>query len=226
LIKTIFLNKKNKEKIEEICRQRYSEDNLINDIEKKVSEIISRVKKEGDKALLEFTEKYDGVKQSPSEILVDKEEYDRANQEVRADLLEIIKEAIKKIERYHLHQKKNSWVTTKEKGIILGQLVNPIERVGLYVPGGQAAYPSSLIMAAVPAIIAGVKEIVVVTPPSSDGKINPCLLSTARELGIEEIYKVGGAQAIAALAYGTETIKKVDKIGIWRSRYRYVGGTE
>jgi len=177
LIKTIFLNKKNKEKIEEICRQRYSEDNLINDIEKKVSEIISRVKKEGDKALLEFTEKYDGVKQSPSEILVDKEEYDRANQEVRADLLEIIKEAIKKIERYHLHQKKNSWVTTKEKGIILGQLVNPIERVGLYVPGGQAAYPSSLIMAAVPAIIAGVKEIVVVTPPSSDGKINPCLLS-------------------------------------------------
>jgi histidinol dehydrogenase len=212
LIKTIFLNQENKEKIEEICRQRYSEDSLINNIEKKVSGIISRVKKEGDKALLEFTEKYDGAKLNPSEILVDKEEFDRANQEVRADLLEIIKEAIKRIEKYHLHQKNNSWVTTKEKGIILGQLVNPIERVGLYVPGGQAAYPSSLIMAAVPAIVAEVKEIVVVTPPSSDGKINPYLLSTARELGIEEIYKVGGAQAIAALAYGTETIKKVDKI--------------
>jgi len=212
LIKTIFLNKKNKEKIEEICRQRYSEDNLINDIEKKVGEIIFRVKKEGDKALLEFTEKYDGAKLNSSEMLVDKKECNRANQEVGADLLEIIKEAIKKIEKYHLHQKKNSWVTTKEKGIILGQLVNPIERVGLYIPGGQAVYPSSLVMAAVPAIIAGVKEIVVVTPPSSKGKINPYLLSTARELGIEEIYRVGGAQAIAALAYGTETIKKVDKI--------------
>jgi len=212
LIKTIFLNKENKEKIEEICRQRYSEDNLINDIEEKVSGIIARVKKEGDKALLEFTEKYDGAKLNPSEMLVGKEECDRAIQEVRADLLEIIKEAIKRIEKYHLHQKNNSWVTTKEKGIILGQLVNPIERVGLYVPGGQAAYPSSLIMAAVPAIVAEVKEIVVVTPPSSDGKLNPYLLSAARELGIEEMYKVGGAQAIAALAYGTETIKKVDKI--------------
>lgn len=212
MIKTIFLNKENKEKIEEICRQRYSEDNLINDIEEKVSGIIARVKKEGDKALLEFTEKYDGAKLNPSEMLVGKEECDRAIQEVRADLLEIIKEAIKRIEKYHLHQKNNSWVTTKEKGIILGQLVNPIERVGLYVPGGQAAYPSSLIMAAVPAIVAEVKEIVVVTPPSSDGKLNPYLLSAARELGIEEMYKVGGAQAIAALAYGTETIKKVDKI--------------
>jgi len=212
LIKTIFLNQENKEKIEEICGQRYSEDNLINDIEKKVRGIISRVKKEGDKALLEFTEKYDGAKLNPSEILVDKEEYDRANQEVNANLLEIIKEAIKRIEKYHLHQKDNSWVTTKEKGIILGQLVNPIERVGLYVPGGQAVYPSSLIMAAVPAIVAEVKEIVVVTPPSSDGRINPYLLSAARELGITEIYKVGGAQAIAALAYGTETVKRVAKI--------------
>ena len=212
MIKTIFLNKENEEKIEQICRQRFSEDSLIHDIEKKVSEIISRVKKEGDKALLEYTEKYDGVKLSPSEMLIGKEEYDSAGQEVSADLLEIIKEAIKKIEKYHLHQKKNSWVTTEEKGIILGQLVNPIERVGLYVPGGQAVYPSSLIMAAIPAMIAGVKEIIVVTPPSSEGKINPYLLSTARELGITEIYKVGGAQAIAALAYGTETIKKVDKI--------------
>ena len=212
MIKTIFLNKKNKEKIEEICRQRYSEDNLINDIEKKVSEIISRVKKEGDKALIEFTEKYDGVKLNPSGIMVSPEEWNIASQEVREDLLGVIKEAIKKIEKYHLHQKENSWFTTKEKGIILGQIVNPIERVGLYVPGGRAAYPSSLIMAAVPAIIAGVKEIVVVTPPSFDGKINPYLLSTARELGISEIYKIGGAQAIAALAYGTETIRRVDKI--------------
>jgi histidinol dehydrogenase len=212
LIETVFLNKKNKEKIKEICRQRYSEDNLINNIEKKVREIISRVRKEGDKALLEFTEKYDGVKLNPSEIIVSTEEWNIASQEVREDLLEVIKEAIKKIEKYHLHQKENSWFTTKEKGIILGQIVNPIERVGLYVPGGTAAYPSSLIMAAVPAIIAGVKGIAVVTSPSSNGKVNPYLLSTARELGISEIYKIGGAQAIAALAYGTETVKKVDKI--------------
>ena len=212
MIKTIFLNNKNKEKIEEIYRQRYFEDNLINDIEKKVSEIISRVKKEGDRALLEFTEKYDGAKLNSSGILVSPEEWNIASQEVKKDLLEVIKEAIKKVKNYHLHQKENSWFTTEEKGIILGQVVNPIERVGLYVPGGTAAYPSSLIMAAVPAIIAGVKEIVVVTPPSPDGKINPYLLSIAKELDISEIYKIGGAQAIAALAYGTETIKKVDKI--------------
>ena len=212
MIKTIFLNKKNKEKIEEICRHGYSEDNLVDDIENKVREIIFSVKKEGDRALLEFTEKYDGAKLNSSGILVSPEEWNIASQEVKKDLLEVIKEAIKKIKNYHLHQKENSWFTTEEKGIILGQVVNPIERVGLYVPGGTAAYPSSLIMAAVPAIIAGVKEIVVVTPPSSEGKINPYLLSTARELGISEIYKIGGVQAIAALAYGTETIRRVDKI--------------
>jgi len=212
LIKTIFLNKKNKEKIEELHRQRYSEDNLIDDIENKVREIILRVKKEGNRALLEFTEKYDGVKLNSSGMLVSPKEWNITSQEVKEDLLEVIREVIKKIKNYHLHQKENSWFTTEEKGIILGQIVNPIKRVGLYVPGGTAAYPSSLIMAAVPAIIAGVKEIVVVTPPSPDGKINPYLLSTARELGISEIYKIGGAQAIAALAYGTETIKKVDKI--------------
>ena len=212
MIETIFLNRENKEKIKEICRQRYSEDDLVDDIENKVREIIFSVKKEGDRALLEFTEKYDGVKLNSSGILVSPEEWNIASQEAKEDLLEVIQEAIKKIKSYHLHQKENSWFTAEEKGIILGQVVNPIERVGLYVPGGTAAYPSSLIMAAVPAIIAGVKEIVVVTPPSPDGKINPYLLSTAKELGISEIYKIGGAQAIAALAYGTETIKKVDKI--------------
>jgi len=212
LIKTIFLNRENKEKIEEVCKRGYSEDNLVEDIENKVREIVFSVKKEGDRALLEFTEKYDGVKLNLSGIMVSPEEWDMASQEVKENLLKVIKEAINRIEKYHLNQKENSWFTTEEKGIILGQVVNPIERAGLYVPGGTAAYPSSLIMAAVPAIIAGVKEIVVVTPPSPDGKINPYLLSTARELGISEIYKIGGAQAIAALAYGTKTIRRVDKI--------------
>jgi len=211
-METIFLKRENKEKIKETCRHKYSEDKLLDDIKNKVREIILKVKKEGDNALLEFTEKYDGARLNPSEILVSKEEWDTVSQEVNEDLLEIIKEAIKKIKNYHLHQKENSWFTTEEKGVILGQVVNPIERVGLYVPGGTAAYPSSLIMAAVPAMIAGVKEIAVVTPPSPDGKINPYLLSTAKELSISEIYKIGGAQAIAALAYGTETVKRVDKI--------------
>jgi len=211
-METIFLKRENKEKIKEVCMHKYSEDNLTDDIKNKVREIIIKVKKEGDKALFEFTEKYDGARLNPSEMLVSKEEWGKVSQEVSDGLLEVIKEAIKKIKNYHLHQKENSWFTTEEKGIILGQVVNPIKRVGLYVPGGTAAYPSSLIMAAVPAMIAGVKEIVVVTPPSSDGKINSYLLSTARELGIAEIYKVGGAQAIAALAYGTETIRRVDKI--------------
>ena len=212
MIKTIFLNRENKEKIEEVCKRGYSEDNLVEDIENKVREIVFSVKKEGDRALLEFTEKYDGVKLNLSGIMVSPEEWDIASQEVKENLLKVIKEAINRIKKYHLNQKENSWFTTEEKGIILGQVVNPIERAGLYVPGGTAAYPSSLIMAAVPAIIAGVKEIVVVTPPSPDGKINPYLLSTARELGISEIYKIGGAQAIAALAYGTKTIRRVDKI--------------
>ena len=212
MIKTIFLNRENKEKIEEVCKRGYSEDNLVEDIENKVREIVFSVKKEGDRALREFTEKYDGVKLNSSETMVSPEEWDMASQEVKENLLKVIKEAINRIEKYHLNQKENSWFTTEEKGIILGQVVNPIERAGLYVPGGTAAYPSSLIMAAVPAIIAGVKEIVVVTPPSPDGKINPYLLSTARELGISEIYKIGGAQAIAALAYGTKTIRRVDKI--------------
>ena len=211
-METIFLKRENKEKIKEACRHERSEDNLADDIEDKVREIILKVKKEGDNALLEYTKKYDGARLNSSEILVDKEEWDKVSQEVNEDLLEIIKEAIKKIKNYHLHQKENSWFTTEEKGVILGQVVNPIERVGLYIPGGTAAYPSSLIMAAVPAMIAGVKEIAVVTPPSPDGKINPYLLSTAKELSISEIYKIGGAQAIAALAYGTETVKRVDKI--------------
>ncbi|NCO24648.1 MAG: histidinol dehydrogenase [Candidatus Infernicultor aquiphilus] len=212
MIKIIFLNKKNKVEIEEIYKNRFYRGNSIDDLEKKVREIILRVKKEGDQALLEFTKEFDKVELSPAEILISPEEWKEAKQETKEDLLKIIKEAIHRITNYHLLQKENSWFTTSERGIILGQVVNPIERVGLYIPGGSAVYPSSLIMAAVPAIIAGVKEIVMVSPPSPKGKMNPYLLSTAKELGISEIYKLGGVQAIAALAYGTETVKKVDKI--------------
>ena len=141
MIETIFLNRKNKEKIEEACRPKYSKNNLAEGIEDKVREIILKVKKEGDNALLEYTKKYDGARLNPSEILVGKEEWAKASQEVNEDLLEVIKEAIKKIKNYHLHQKENSWFTTEERGIILGQVVNPIKRVGLYVPGGNGCLP-------------------------------------------------------------------------------------
>ncbi len=212
MIKTIFLNENDKDVIENICKESYIENDLIEDIEKKVREIIARVKKEGDKALLGFSEKYDRVNLKPEEILVKPEEFEIARQEVNKDLLGIIKEAIKRIETYHLHQKENSWFAPNEKGVILGQILYPVERVGLYIPGGTAAYPSTLMMSAIPAIIAGVKEIAIANPPSSDGKINSYVLATAEELGLSEIYKIGGAQAIAALAYGTETVKKVDKV--------------
>jgi len=212
LIKTIFLNENNKDNIESIYKKSYFENNSIDEVEEKVREIIARIKGEGDKALLEFTKKFDKADLKPAEILVKPEEFEIARQEVDKELMETIKEAIKRIKKYHLHQKENSWFTPNEKGVILGQILNPIERVGLYIPGGTAAYPSTLMMSAVPAMIAGVKEIAVVNPPSSKGKINSYVLATAEELGLSEIYKIGGAQAIAALAYGTETVKKVDKI--------------
>jgi len=212
LIKNIFLNEKNKDLIGDICKKSFLEDDSIGGIENKVRAIITKVKKEGDKALLEYTERFDKVELKPEEIIVKPEELKASRREIDGDLFSIIKEAIARIKNYHSHQKENSWFTPNEQGIILGQVLNPIERVGLYVPGGTAAYPSTLMMSAIPAMIAGVKEIAVVSPPSLDGKVNPYVLATAVELGVSEIYKIGGAQAVAALAYGTETVKKVDKI--------------
>ena len=211
-MKIIYLKENNQAKIEEIIKKNYFEDDAIEEIENNVKRIISRVKKEGDSALLEFTAKYDKVDLISEDLLVKPVEFEIARKKIDDGLLDVIKEAISRIKKYHLHQKENSWFTTDEKGIILGQIFNPVERVGLYIPGGTAAYPSTLMMSAIPAMIAGVKEIAVVNPPASDGKINPYVLATAEELGIREIYKIGGAQSIAALAFGTETIKKVNKI--------------
>jgi len=175
-----------------------------------VLHIIEEVKRDGDAALFRLTEKFDRV--ALPQLAVADEEFEEAYRVIDPEVLEALREAIENIRDYHERQLRESWMTTKESGTILGQLILPLERVGLYVPGGTAAYPTSVMMNAVPALVAGVKEIVMTTPPGKDGKLNAAVLVAAAELGIRQVYKVGGAQAIAALAYGTETIGSVDKI--------------
>lgn len=175
-----------------------------------VSDILSKVKKEGDKALFDFTKAFDKVELKTLEV--SPKEIDECFNKVEEDFIEALKEAKMNIEDYHKKQKANGFLMTKDKGVYLGQRVLPLERVGVYVPGGTAAYPSSVLMNVIPAKVAGVDEIIMVTPPDKDGGINPYIGVAARISGIDKIYKVGGAHAVAALAYGTETIPKVDKI--------------
>ncbi|WP_432666893.1 histidinol dehydrogenase [Wukongibacter baidiensis] len=180
------------------------------DVDKVVYEILNDVKMNGDKALIEYTAKFD--KAQLKDIKVTEEEIEEALQLVGDDFLKILEAAKENIESYHKKQLQQSWMTNDKEGIILGQIVRPLARVGIYVPGGKAAYPSTALMNAIPAKVAGVESIVMVTPPSKDGKVNPYILAAAKISGVSEIYKVGGAQSVAALAYGTETIKSVDKI--------------
>ena len=175
-----------------------------------VNNILSKVKKDGDKALFEFTKLFDKVELKTLEVSAS--ELDKCFDSVEEDFIEALKEAKLNIEEYHKKQKANGFLMTKDKGVYLGQRVLPLERVGVYVPGGTAAYPSSVLMNVIPAKVAGVDEIIMVTPPDKDGGINPYIGVAARIAGIDKIYKVGGAQAVGALAYGTETIEKVDKI--------------
>ncbi len=180
------------------------------DVSLPVREIIENVIKNGDKAVSFYTEKFDKVK--INNFKVSEEEILSAITLVEPEFIEILKKAAKNIEKFHKAQKRNGFELKEENGIITGQKIIPIERAGLYVPGGTAAYPSTVLMDAIPAKIAGCERVVMVTPPNKDGKINPVILAAAHIAGVDEIYKVGGAQAIAALAYGTETIPKVDKI--------------
>ncbi|GAJ40680.1 histidinol dehydrogenase [Saccharococcus caldoxylosilyticus] len=175
-----------------------------------VLEIIADVRTRGDEALKEYTEKFDQVRLAS--LRITEKEMEQAYQQVSAEMLAIIREAAANIRDYHERQKRESWITAKEDGTILGQKITPLDAVGLYVPGGTAAYPSSVLMNVIPAQVAGVKRIVIVSPPNQDGTLPAGVLVAANELGVSEIYKVGGAQAIAALAYGTETIQPVDKI--------------
>lgn len=179
-------------------------------VEKIVSEIIENVKKNKDKAIYEYCEKFDGAKLSS--LLVSKEEIDEAVADADPEFLRILKKAAANITKFHKKQVRNSFIINDEDGIVMGQKVIPVDCAGLYVPGGTAAYPSTVLMDSIPAKIAGCREVVMVTPPGKDGKVNPAILAAAYVAGIDKIFKVGGAQAIAALAYGTETIPKADKI--------------
>ena len=179
-------------------------------VEDIVADIIKDVRQNGDKALYKYCEKFDKVSLSSLEVTA--EEIDEAMSLVEPEFVEIIKEAAENITEYHKNQLKKGFEIKKENGIVLGQKVLPVKRAGLYVPGGTAAYPSTVLMDSIPAKIAGVKELCITTPPSRDGKVNPVILAAAKIAGVDRIFKVGGAQAIAALAYGTETVPKVDKI--------------
>ena len=191
-------------KIEERSR------NTNNDVTAVVTEIINNVRENGDKAVREYTIKFDG--KAPECFEVSKDEIMAAVAECEPEFIVTLKKAADNIRDFHSRQKQQSWLTTKDNGVIMGQRVRGLARVGLYVPGGTAAYPSSVLMNAIPAKIAGVKEIIMVTPPMKDGKPNPNIMAAAAIAGVDRVFLMGGAQAIAALAYGTESVPKVDKI--------------
>ena len=184
-------------------------ENTVN-VEQIVADIIANVRKNGDKALYEYCEKFDNAKLTS--LLVTQEEIDEAVSLVEPRFLDILRRAAENIRDFHRRQVRNSFIINDKNGIVIGQKIIPVDRAGLYVPGGTAAYPSTVLMDSIPAKIAGCREVVMVTPPSTDGKINPVILAAASIAGIDKIYKLGGAQAIAALAYGTESVPKVDKI--------------
>ena len=179
-------------------------------VEKIVTDIINDVRENGDAALYRYCEKFDGAKLDCLEVT--KAEFDEALAVTEPEFLRILESAAKNIRLFHEQQKRQSFVVSGEKGSLLGQRVLPIEKAGLYVPGGTAAYPSTVLMDSIPAKIAGVEEIVMVTPPSKDGKVNPAILAAAYIAGVDRVFKIGGAQAVAALAYGTESVPQVDKI--------------
>ncbi len=195
-------------RIREANKQLFGEDLTAAEI---VDRIVGEVRRDGDAAVIKYTKLIDRTEFTPEEFAVTEAEYEAAYQEADPQVVESLRRAAENVRRYHQEQKPNSWMTYRDKGSILGQSVIPLDRVGIYVPGGTAAYPSSVIMNAMPAVVAGVKEIIMMVPPKN-GKINPYVLVAAKEAGVSKIFKIGGAQAIAAMAFGTETIPRVDKI--------------
>ena len=208
MLNLLEINESNKQKLINELKERCEE--TKQDVVASVKNILSKVREEGDKALFDFTKSFDKVELTTLEV--SKEEIDECFEKVEDNFIEALKEAKVNIEAYHEKQKSNGFLMTKDKGVYLGQRVLPLERVGVYVPGGTAAYPSSVLVNVIPAKVAGVDEIIMVTPPDKNGGINPYIGVAAKIAGIDKIYKVGGAQAVAALAYGTESIPKVDKI--------------
>ena len=195
-------------KIREANKKLYGEDLSAAEI---VRRIVGDVRRDGDAAVIKYTKLIDRVDIKPEDFLVSEAEYETAEKAADPAVVESLRKAAANVRRYHQEQKPNSWMTYRDQGSILGQSIIPLDRVGIYVPGGTAAYPSSVIMNAVPASVAGVGEIIMMVPPKN-GQINPYVLIAAREAGVSKIYKIGGAQAIAAMAFGTETVPRVDKI--------------
>ena len=195
-------------RIREANKQLFGEDLTAAQI---VDRIVGEVRRDGDAAVIKYTRLIDRTEFTPEEFLVTEAEYEAAYEEADPEVVASLKKAAENVRRYHQEQKPNSWMTYRDHGSILGQSVIPLDRVGIYVPGGTAAYPSSVIMNAMPAVVAGVREIIMMVPPKN-GKINPYVLVAAKEAGVSKIFKIGGAQAIAAMAFGTETIPRVDKI--------------
>lgn len=185
-------------------------ESIETDVTAIVSDILKNIKERGDRAVLEYTRKFDSINVDSLEVTAD--EIENAYKNVDSEFIEALKTAKENITEFHEKQKSKGWITTKEKGVVMGQTVRGLARVGIYVPGGTAAYPSSVLMNAIPARVAGVEKIVMVTPPRKDGTISESILVAADIAGVDEIYKVGGAQAVGALAYGTASIEKVDKI--------------
>lgn len=182
----------------------------LEEVNQRVKEVLDNIKKNGDKALFEYTEKFDGVKLNA--LKVSQEEIEEAYNSIDKELLESLQKAHDNIKKFHQRQVQNSFLTNDVNGVIVGQAVNPIEKVGIYVPGGTAPLPSTVLMNAVPAKVAGVNEIVMTTPPAKNGKINPVILAAAKIAGVDKIFKLGGAQAVGALAFGSESVPRVYKI--------------
>ena len=209
-MKIVELSEENKKEVQKNILQRSP--STFGTQEASVRSIIEDIKARGDEAVFEYTKKFDRAEITGSNFQVTEEEIRAAYKEVPPELLDVVRKALVNIRSFHEKQKQNSWITTTEKGTILGQKITPMQRVGVYVPGGKAAYPSSVLMNIVPAKVAGVEEVIMTTPCNAEGKVNPVVLVPANEAGADRIFKVGGAQAIAALAFGTESIPKVDKI--------------
>lgn len=209
-MKTVKINKESVEQILDTLLKRSP--NSYGEYESTVNEILNNVRENKDKAVFEYTKKFDGCDIDSANVRVTDAEIEKAVSLVDPSLMEIMKKSAERIRVFHEKQKRVSFFDTDSTGSILGQRITPIEKVGVYVPGGKAAYPSSTLMNVIPAKVAGVERIVMTTPPGKDGTINPVILAAAKIAGVDEIYKCGGAQAIAALAFGTESIPKVDKI--------------
>ena len=209
-MRILKLNSESKKNILENLLKRSP--NSYGEYESAVNDILSNVKTEGDKALFQYTKDFDKADINSSNVVVTQEEIDEAYNLVDKNLLNVIRKALVNIRSFHEKQKQYSWFDSKPDGTMLGQKVTALSRVGVYVPGGKAAYPSSVLMNVIPAKVAGVEEIIMCTPPGKDGKVYPTTLVAAKEAGVDVIYKVGGAQAVGAMAYGTESIPKVDKI--------------